>query len=141
MTERLRYHGTDEEVLEGDRIEYTTFLTRRRKLGTVVCVPEKTADELNEEKKPPDDWLIRLDDGTFLGWMYYPEELQPGKRLRLVSRGADYEHVAGDELERQEAEAEEQRGVAGDLLGCAFLIAIAFAIIMLIAVVKYGLPW
>ncbi len=141
MTRRLRYHGSDDEVLEGDRIEYTTFLTRRRTLGTVVYIPEKTALELNEEEKPPDDWLIRFDDGTDTGWMYYPEETQPNSRLRLVSRGADYERITTDELERQEAEIEELRGLKGDLFGCAFLIAIVFAIIMLIAIVKYGLPW
>ena len=141
MAHKLLYHGTGEEVREGDRIEYTTFLLRRRKPGTVVYIPEKTALELNDEKKPPDDWLIRFDDGTYAGWMYYPEESQPRKRLRLVARGADYERITTDELERQDAEIEEKLGCKDDLLGCGLLIAIAFAIIMLIAIVKYGLPW
>ncbi len=141
MSRKLLYHGTDNEVREGDRIEYRTVFLRRRKLGTVVCIPEKTALELNAENKSPDDWLIRFDDGTDTGWMYHPEELQPPKRLTLVARGAEYERTTADELERQEAEIEAQLGLKGDLFGCLILIAIAFAIIMLIAVVKYGLPW
>lgn len=141
MTQKLHYHGTDDEVREGDRIEYRTFFLRRKKLGTVVCIPEKTALELAAEKKAPDDWLIRFDDGTDFGWMYHPEELQPPGRLRLVSRGADYERVTSAEIEEQEAEIEAEFGWKGDLLGCLMLIAIAFAIIMLMAVVKYGLPW
>ena len=141
MTQKLRYHGTNDQVREGDRIEYRTFFLRRRKSGTVVYIPEKTALELNDEKKPPDDWLIRFDDGTDTGWMYHPEQMQPTKRLRLVGRGADYERFTTAELERQEAEIEEKFGWKDDLLGCAFIIAIAFAIIMLIAVIKYGLPW
>ena len=73
MTIKLRYFGTEEEVLAGDRVEYTSWLLRRKRFGTVVCIPAKTALELNEEKKDPQDWLIGLDDGTFTGWMYHPE--------------------------------------------------------------------
>ena len=141
MASKLLYHGTDEEVREGDRVEYTTLIFRRRKLGTVICIPEKTALDLDAEKKPPDDWLIRFDDGMDSGWMYHPEELQPPKRLRLVARGADYERVTAAELEKREAELEAEFGWKGDLFGCLVLIAIAFAIIMSIAIVKYGLPW
>ena len=141
MTRRLLYFGTDEEVREGDRIEYTTFLLRRKVLGTVTYIPEKTALELDKEKKPPDDWLIRFDDGTDAGWMYHPEELQPKKRLRLISRGADYERLTPEDLERQEAELEERLGWRDDLLGCGFLIAVGLAILAAIAILKYGLPW
>lgn len=137
----LHYFGTDDEVREGDRIEWTTLFLRRKRLGTVVCIPEKTALELDAENKNPDDWLIRFDDGTDFGWMYHPEELQPPKRLRLVARDADYERVTAAELEKQDAQLEAELGWKGDLFGCLGLIAIAFAIIMLIAVVKYGLPW
>ena len=141
MKSGLQYFGTHDDVREGDRIEYTSLLLRRRKRGTVVYIPEKTAVQLNAEKKPPDDWLIRFDDGTDAGWLYHPEEVQPNKRLRLVGRGADYERITTDELERQEAEIEEKLGWKEDLLGCGFLIAIAMTIIMLIAVFRYGLPW
>ncbi len=139
--EKLRYFGTDDDVREGDRVEYRTFFLRRRILGTVVCVPTKSAGELDDEKKPPEDWMIKLEDGTYIGWMYYPEELQPPSRLRLVSRGTEFERVTTAQLEREEAEAEEKQGFKEDLVGCGFLIAIAFAIIMLIAIIKYGLPW
>ena len=141
MKPRLLYFGTDDEVREGDRIEYRTLFLRRRKFGTVVYIPAKTALELNEEKKPPDDWLIRFDDGTDAGWMYYPEESRPIKRLRLVSRGADYQRITTDQLEREEAKIEEKLGWKDDVLGCGFLIAIASIIIMSIAVFKYALPW
>ena len=141
IVSKLLYHGTAEEVREGDRIEWTTLFLRRRRTGTVVCIPEKTGLELAAENKDPDDWLIRFDDGTDFGWIYCPEEVQPPKRLRLVARGADYERVTAAELERQEAELEAELGWKGDLFGCLILIAIAFAIIMSIAVVKYGLPW
>ncbi len=133
MARRLLYHGTDEEVREGDRIEYRTFFLRRKKLGTVVCIPLKTAGELNAEKKPPEDWLIRLDEGTYTGWMYYPEELQPTSRLKFVSRGAEYERTTAGELEKQEEAELETSALKGDLLGCALLLAIALAVIISVA--------
>ncbi len=141
MKSSLRYFGTDDEVREGDRIEYTSLFLRRKRPGTVVYIPPKTALELNDEKKPPDNWLIKLDNGIYTGWMFHPEELQPGRRLKLTSRGADYERMTTGRLEREEAEAEEARGLKEDLLGCGLLLAIAFAIIMLIALMKYGFPW
>ena len=65
MKPSLRYFGTGDEVREGDRIEYTSLFLRRKRPGTVVCIPPKTALELDDEQKPPDDWLIRFDDGTY----------------------------------------------------------------------------
>ncbi len=141
MKPSLKYFGTDDELREGDRVEYKSLILRRKRLGTIVYIPPKTALELNDEKKPPDDWLIKLDNGIYTGGMFHPEELQPGKRLRLISRDADYERTTSDQLEREEAEAEEARGLKEDLLGCGLLLAIAFAVIMLIAIMKYGLPW
>lgn len=140
MPQKLCYFGTDDAVREGDRVEFTSLLLRRKVMGTVVSIPNKTARELNDEKKPPDDRLIRLDNGTFIGWMYYPEELRPARRLKLVNRGAQHERTTSDELERQEAEIEEKLGLKEDVLGCALLIAIASAILVLIAVFRYGLP-
>ena len=141
MRAKLLYFGTDDEIRVGDRVEYRTFFLRRKVPGIVVHIPEKTARELDDEKKPPEDWLIKLDDGTYTGWMYFPEELPASSRLKLLSRGAAYEPVTPAELERQEAEENEKRGLHEDLLGCGLLLAIAFAIIMLIAIIKYGLPW
>lgn len=141
MTSKLYYHGTDEEVRPGDRIELKSLFLRRRRHGTVVCIPEKTALELDAERKHPDDWLIKLDDGTFTGWMYHPEELQPTPRLRLVSRDAEFEPVTNEELERQDAEIAAKSGPMDDLLGCGVVLLIAMGVILLVAVAKYGPPW
>lgn len=129
---KLRYHGTDEEVLPGDRIELKSLILRRKRLGTVVCIPPKTALELDAEKKQPQDWLIKLDNGTYTGWMYHPEELQPPGRLRLLARDADYEPITNDELERQDNEIASRSSPLHDALGCAFVIAVVVAVIVLL---------
>ena len=140
MSSKLHYFGTDEDVRPGDRVQYTSLILRRKRLATVVCIPEKTAVELDVEKKQPEDWLIKFDDGTYTGWMYHPEELQPNKRLILVSRGAEYERITGADLDRMDNEIAENTSIKEDLLGCAAVIAIIFAVIMLIAVVVIGVP-
>lgn len=140
MTSKLRYHGTEEEVRLGDRIEFTSLILRRKRHGTVVCIPEKTALELNAEHKDPDDWLIKLDNGTYTGWMYHPEELQPIRRLRLVGRNADFQPISNDELDRQDAEITAQSGPMDDLIGCSIVVLIAIGIILLVAVAMYGIP-
>ena len=140
MKSGLRYWGTDDDVLPGDRVEYTSLLLRQKKRGTVVCIPNKTALELDAERKAPKDWLIRFDDGTYTGWMYHPEELQPNKRLRLLSRNSDYEPVTNSELERQDARIANESGWKHDLAGCGLLIGIGLTAIMIIAFVMFGLP-
>ncbi len=130
MTSQLKYFGTDDDVRPGDRIEYTTLLFRRRKQGSVVWIPEKTALELDAAGKQPENWLIKLDDGTFTGWMYHPEEMQPVKRLRLVSRSSDYEEVSEAELERQDNEISSQMGIFEQAAGCAFVILLVVSVIV-----------
>lgn len=141
MTVKLRYWGTNDDVMEGDRIEYSTLVLRRKKQGTVVCIPPKTALELEAELKGPDDWLIRFDDGTYTGWMFHPEELQPPKRLRLIRRNADYEPITNAELERQDAEIASSMDWKYDLAGCGIIVVIAMGLIGIVAMVKFGLPW
>ena len=131
MTIPLKYFGTNDEVRPGDRIEYTTLLFRRKKPGTVVWIPEQTALQLDAAGKQPEDWLIKLDDGTFTGWMYHPEELQPPKRLRLIARNTDFEPVSNEELERQDNEISSQMGVLEQAAGCAFVILLIVATIVL----------
>ena len=133
MTIPIKYFGTDEAVSPGDRIEYTTFFLRRKKRGTVVWVPEKTALELDAAGKQPEDWLINFDDGTFTGWMYHPEEMQPVKRLRLIGRGTDYEPISNEELERQDNEISSQMGVLEQAAGCAFVI------LLIVSAIVFGL--
>jgi len=141
MTNKLRYYGTENEVLLADRVEYTTLLLRRKRLGTVVCIPAKTALQLDAEKKKPEDWLLKFDDGTYTGWMFHPEEMQPSQRLRLVSRNAKCEPITTEELDRLDAEIETNSGPMDDLIGFGIVIAIALVVILFIAVAMYGLPW
>lgn len=135
MADRLRYWGSKDEVLEGDRIELSTFVFRRKKRGTVVCIPAKTALELDAEKKNPEDWLIKFDDGTYTGWMYHPEDMQPTRRLRLISRNSDYESITNEELERQDAEIANSADWRSDLAGCGVMIGIVLVVVALVAAV------
>ena len=126
MPSKLFYFGSNVEVELGDRIEYRTLLLRHMRPGAVVCIPDKTALELADEGKDPEDWLIKFDDGTYTGWMYHPEELQPAKRLRFVSRAdGDVEGISNAELERLDAE-EAERGVVQEFIGCAVVILLLF---------------
>ena len=130
MSSGLHYNDSDEEVRHGDRIELTSLILRRRRRGTVVCIPEKTALQLAAQQKQPDDWLIRMDDGTYTGWLYHPEELQPPKRLRLVARAAGpVDEVSNADLERMDREEAGKSSGLGELLGCAALIVIVTAAI------------
>jgi hypothetical protein len=134
MTSKLRYFGAKEQVLLGDRVEYTSRVLRRKHIGTVVCIPAKTALQLDAERKAPEDWLIRFDDGTYTGWMYHPEEQQPNRRLRLIGRNSEYDSITNEELERQDAEISSKSGPMYDLFGCGIAIAAAVAVILLVVV-------
>jgi hypothetical protein len=134
MTSKLRYFGAKEQVLLGDRVEYTSRVLRRKHIGTVVCIPAKTALQLDAERKAPEDWLIRFDDGTYTGWMYHPEELQPNRRLRLIGRNSEYDSITNEELERQDAEISSKSGPMYDLIGCGIAIAAVVAVILLVVV-------
>lgn len=141
VTAKLRYWGTNDDVLPGDRVEYSSLIFRRKKRGTVVCIPSKTALELDAERKAPEDWLIKFDDGTYTGWMYHPEELQPNKRLRLISRHSEYEPITNSELERQDAKTANESGWKHDLAGCGILIVVGLVAIAVVAVALLGTPW
>ena len=133
MTKPLLYFDTEDRVMPGDRIEYTSLFLRRRRQGTVVWIPERTALELDAAGKQPEDWLIKFDDGTFTGWMFHPEEIQPGARLRLIARSDDYEPVSNDELERQDNEISSRMGLLEHAAGCLFAILLLAAGIWVIA--------
>ena len=125
MASGIFYSGTDKDVRLGDRVEYTSLFLRRKRLGTVVCIPDKTALERAREKKQPEDWLIKFDDGTFTGWMYHPEEIQPNKRLRLIERGSDSEPISNQELDQLDAEESgKTSGLIGQFLGCLIILFI-----------------
>lgn len=126
MTDRrsqLYYHGTQEEVRAGDIVLYRTFLLRRKKRGVAAYIPEKAADELAAEGKDSDDWLIDMQDGTVMGWLYHPAGLQPSKRLSLIARQRDF--TRKDSSYRAAIEAAEQSEMTGnEFLGCLAIAAI-----------------
>jgi len=135
MASRIFYNGTTEDVRLGDRVAYTSLLSRRKRLGTVVCIPDKTALERAQENKQPEDWLIKFDDGTFTGWMYHPEEIQPNNRLRLIERGSGFESISNEELDRLDAEESgTTSGLIGQFLGCLTLLVIV--VIGMVALIK-----
>lgn len=134
MSSRLFYFGTQDEVELGDRVQYTTLLLRRKQVGTVVCIPEKSALVLDAENKDPEDWLVRFDDGTFAGWIYIPEEAQPRKRLQLLQRASGpIETISNEELDRLDQQELEKSGFLGDLLGWAIIIVVATALIVFLS--------
>lgn len=136
VSSQLTYFGTDDDVRLGDRVEFKTLILRRKRPGTVVCMPEKTALQLNAEKKPPEDWLIKFDDGTYTGWMYHPEEMPPHPRLRLIARGSDFEAISNEELERLDNEiAGESAGSLSDLIGCAIIVLFGAGLVVLLRIV------
>lgn len=126
MPDKLFYFGTKDEVKLGDRVEYCSRVFRRIRKGTVVCIPEKTALQYARGGEQPEDWLIKLDDGTYTGWMFHPEDLQPPKRLRLISRAdGAVEEISNAELERLDAkESARLSGLLGEFLGCATIIVL-----------------
>lgn len=126
---RLYYFDTETEVIKGDVIVLRTLFLRRKKLGRVSYIPEKTGRELQKENKDCDDWLIEFDDKTMTGWIYSPEDLQPPKRLELISRGDDgYKGISSSELEKIEQEIEENATWIDKLLSSLFLAGIFLGI-------------
>lgn len=129
---RLYYFDTETEVLMGDVIIYQTLIMRRKKLGRVSYIPEKTGRELQKEKKNCDDWLIEFDDKTMTGWIYSPEDLQPPKRLEFVTRGNDeYKGISSSELEKIEQSLEENASWLERLLPSLFVIAFFIGIVFI----------
>ena len=103
---KLYYYGTEIMVELGDRVDFPTLILRKPRHGTVCCIPAKTARTLAQEKQEPDDWLLKFDNGTYTGWMYSPEDLQPNKRLKFIKRGeSDYVGISNDDLEQMDTEA------------------------------------
>lgn len=131
----LRYSQSGEDVRLGDRVEFRTLFLGRRRLGTVVCIPETTGRERMSQGKEPEDWLIKLDSGVFTGWLYSPEDLQPPSRLRLVSRATGpVLEVSNEELERLE-ELEEANA------GWLELAAPPLILLLLLLLVVGALAW
>ena len=83
---RLCYHGTNEQVELGDRVELKRLL-RKPIQGTVIYLPGVSPRHDEMEWPEFSRWAIELDNGTVMSWPYLPDELQTSKRLRLLARG------------------------------------------------------
>lgn len=139
LPSRLYYFGTNDEVLLGDRIEYRTLIFRRRHLGHVVCIPDKTGRELAALGKDPDDWLFKLDSGVVTGWLYSPEDLQPPARLRLIGRAAGApERITNAELEESEARMAANASWLELAMPPLVLLLVLLAIVGVLVVVRVG---
>lgn len=129
---RLYYPATDIEVLAGDHVQLRTLLLRKKILGRVSYIPQFTAHELAQQNKNADSWLIELSDGTATGWIYYPEDLQPPKRLTFIKRGDDdYKGMDTEELEAREHAEENQTTWLDSLIISLSLIALMAAVVFL----------
>jgi hypothetical protein len=83
----LYYHGSTDEVKVGDRVEVKRFLGKPM-LGVVVYVPGQSPSNSDMvDESGLQDWAIELDIGRILAWPFLPGELQPNKKIRLISRG------------------------------------------------------
>lgn len=86
---RLFHRGTQEQVRVGDRVRIRRWL--RADLHGVVCyVPgiSPPHPDLEDEEEGVQDWAIRLDGGLVITYPYIPSQLQPGRDVARVARGA-----------------------------------------------------
>jgi len=119
-------------VLQGDHIAFKSILFRKNRLGRISYIPDKTALELSKEKKNPDSWLIEFSDKTVTGWLYHPEEMQPTKRLRFLSRKSDsYDGLSSTELENIESQIDENESLWEKALPGFLLLGIFVLLIVL----------
>jgi len=132
-TDRLYYHNTETEVLEGDHIAFKSLFFGKTKLGRVSYIPAKTAIELSNENKNPDDWLIELSDKTATGWLYHPEDMQPTKRIQFLSRTSDsYKGLTSAESEELESRLEENESLWEKAILGLLLLAIILVLLLLV---------
>lgn len=82
---KLYYHGTDTEVLLGDRVTVKRIFGPAEP-GEVWYLPGVSPPHPDMESEGVLDWAIRLDDGTILSWIFLPEQEQPTKRVRFIRR-------------------------------------------------------
>ena len=127
MKERagINYPGTNTEIVLGDRVDFPTLFLKRSRIGTIVCIPDKTGRQRAEEGKEPEDILLRFDRGTYTGWMYAPEDVELPKRLKFLSRGVGtVETITNEELDALDEAEYQKSGGFGSLVGCAVVILV-----------------
>lgn len=89
VSSRLFYHGTNEEVRLGDRIRIRRFLFLVVE-GVVCYIPGASPKHPDMEYDDYQFWAIQLKDGQIRQILYSPDELQPGRETRLLSRGESF---------------------------------------------------
>src|SRR5947209_13134062 len=84
--DRLYYHGTDLEVHLGDRVVYRGLCGTSQ--GVVCHMPGESPQhpELEDDFSGLRHWAIKFPDGSMLSWLHAPDELQPSRRIKFVSR-------------------------------------------------------
>lgn len=84
---KLFYHGTDIEVMLGDRVRYTKGLFWRRAVSGRVCyMPGVSNPHPQLDFEGTRMWSIQLENGSNYAWIYCPEEVQPSWRIKFVAR-------------------------------------------------------
>src|SRR5262249_24467840 len=83
---KLYYYGTEEEVRLGDRVLIKRLIFRN-KLGVVFYIPGQSESHPQmKDESGLSDWAVQTDDGILWSWPYLPQEVQPTKRIKLLSR-------------------------------------------------------
>ncbi len=81
----MKYHGTDIDVMLGDRVIYKHFFFGKSK-GVVAYLPG--ASDLKAEKHyDTPDWVVDLESGKSVFMLFYPELEYAHRRIRFIERG------------------------------------------------------
>ena len=123
---RLFYRGTADEVRVGDRVSLRRWL-RRSLTGVVVYVPSEEAAKAALARNELDEWAIELEDGSLIGWAYFPEQLQPAKRVQLLARADGPPRTISNPFLEPEPEPtlREELKFAGCLIASGFALTMA----------------
>jgi hypothetical protein len=87
-SDRLYYCGTETAVQIGDLVEVKRGWFGRYERGRVCYLPGISKPHPEMERDGTAYWAIELEDGTVVSWIYLPERIQPGRRIRFIARGS-----------------------------------------------------
>jgi len=88
MSSNLFYKGTDIEVRLGDIVEYRSFWGFGKKhKGTVCYMPGESPIHRQFEDGGTPEWGIYIGNGNIIKIAYVPEEFQPPRGIKYISRG------------------------------------------------------
>lgn len=88
MGSGLFYHGTEIEVQIGDRVSLQRLL-RKSQDGVVTYIPGISQPHSELEYRDVKQWAIKTDDGSVYPILYDPENFQPPKHIKFVSRSRE----------------------------------------------------